>query len=734
MNASQTTEERKRRRERIIIAVTIVVVVVLTFIESHLSRIEKILPSSSDVIIFGLININLILIILLIFLIVRNLVKLIFERRKGILGSRLRTKLVAAFVSLTLIPTIVLFVISIQFLSYNIDNWFELKLGNSLDFSLEIAQDYYQTFSRDTVTHAQNISESIMSKKLYENSRIPDLENMLAEKRREMNVAAVEVYLDNRQKSVSATAEAYPDIPSFTPSPKIREDIFGGQSLSLVESLGGSDIIRGIFPLYSTVNLTEVIGIVTVSTVIEKPIVDKMGVISRTSEEYRQLSLLKNPIKISYIIMLALVTLLITFSATWFGLFLARGITEPILDLADATREIASGNLDYHIDLSSEDEIGVLVDSFNAMTQDLKWRTEELRQANIDLEQRRKYIEAVLKNVSAGIISIDSEGHVTTINNAAEKMLAIKTKKVLNHVYHDLLKSEHKVLVDSFLDELLRGGTDFLEKQIQLIIENKVLTVLVAAAMLRDEHQAYLGMVVVFEDITHLQRIERMAAWREVARRVAHEIKNPLTPVKLSAERLQRRYADTLNAGDSAVFNECTKTIIQHVDLIKNLVNEFSRFARMPVTTLVPDDLNVVIEDSLSLYQDAHRNISFHFEKDEGLPAVNIDAEQIKRVMVNLLDNAVAALATIEEGRRIEIITHYDKTSQKARVDVKDNGPGIPPEDKVRLFEPYFSTKKSGSGLGLSIVDSIIADHNGTIRVYDNKPQGTIITFEIPTQ
>jgi two-component system nitrogen regulation sensor histidine kinase NtrY len=239
-------------------------------------------------------------------------------------------------------------------------------------------------------------------------------------------------------------------------------------------------------------------------------------------------------------------------------------------------------------------------------------------------------------------------------------------------------------------------------------------------------------MVVVFEDITELQKAERIAAWREVARRIAHEIKNPLTPVRLCAERLQRKYGDKVSGGDSAVFQECTGTIINQVDVMKNLVDEFSQFARMPIAKLVPNDLNTVIEHAVVLFQDAHKNISYNFKRDDRIPSMKIDSEQIERVMVNLLDNASDAILADDQKGEITITTMYDKERGKTVVEVKDSGPGIEPKNKVRLFEPYFSTKKSGTGLGLAIVNSIIADHNGSVTVRDNIPRGTIVSFEIP--
>lgn len=725
-------EWQRRRRERIIILITVIVIVLLTYLERHLSSVEELISLPSDILVFGLININIILIILLIFLIVRNLVKLIFERRRGIIGSRLRTKLVVAFVSLSLIPTIVLFLVAIKFLSYSIENWFNIRMSGALSRSLEVAQIYYQQTADNAKNYAKQISTEITENKLYEKERADYLKSLLEQRQKSHQLGSAEVYLDNRKERLLIRNQSREAMPPLELTPKILEDVFMGKEISTVQSISTGDLISGLAPIFSNYKPREVIGVAIISYHMSKDLVDKMAVISRTNEEYKQLTLLKNPIKLSYIITLFIVTLLIIFSATWFGLFLARGITGPIHDLAEATEEIARGNLDHHIDLLADDEIGVLVDSFNKMTKDLKVSSENLKLANIDLEQRRKYMETVLGNVSAGVVAINRSGFITTINRAAENMLGIKSAKVLNKRYEDVLNPEHLVLVRQFLKELKESGSDSIEKQIQLMPKDRVLTILVSVSVSRDDNGNYMGMVTVFEDLTQLQKAERVAAWREVARRIAHEIKNPLTPVKLSAERLQKRYGDKVKGEDRTVFQECTRTISNQVEVLKNLVDEFSRFSRMPVTNPVPNDLNSVIQDSIILFQDAHKNIIFNFRKDEKIPQLNLDAEQIKRVMINLLDNAVEAVSALNGAGKIEIRTSCDRKFRKARVEVADNGLGILPKDKVKIFEPYFSTKKSGTGLGLAIVDSIISDHNGSVSIGDNVPKGTVVAFELP--
>ncbi len=728
-------ELRRRKRERVIMIVTIFVIVMVSLLGIYLTRREAILPISSNVLIFGLIiNINIILILiililLLVFLIVRNVVKLLFERRHGVLGYRLRTKLVAAFVCLSLIPTVILFLVAISIFSYSMENWFNLAIGDALNKTVEIAHVYYQQTADHAKYYARQISADITGNRLYDQERADYLKTLIEQRQKNYKLGLLEVYFNNQKRDLLVKDPDNPNIEPQPLSPKMLEDVFTGQEVSVVQSSEVGDLIRGVAPIYSYISPGEVIGVVAVNYYIPQELVKKMGIISKTSEQYGQITLLKNPIKFTYIIILFIVTFLIIFSATWFGLFLAKGITVPIQDLAEATNKIARGELDHQINIAADDEIGILVDSFNKMTKDLKKSKEGLEQANIYLEQRRKYMETVLGNVSAGVVSIDSNDVITIINKAAERMLDIQSEKVLNRRLQDVLMPEHLAVMDELYKELRENGKGFIERQMELMLKGKVLTVLMTITLINDDDGNYMGMVVVFEDLSQIRKAERAAAWREVARRMAHEIKNPLTPVQLSAQRLQKKYAERLS-DDGAIFHECTKTIIDQVELLKNLVNAFSRYAQLPVTNPVLSDLNEVIGDSVVLFQDAHKDIHFDYQKENDIPRLNLDSEQIKRVMVNLLDNAVAAIN--KRDGLIVIKTCYDKVHKRAKVEVADNGSGVPYSYKAKIFEPYFSTKRSGTGLGLAIVSSIISDHHGHVSVRDNNPTGTIVAFELP--
>jgi two-component system nitrogen regulation sensor histidine kinase NtrY len=740
MAKSKTTllppdEVRKRKREGFIIAISLLFIIVLTWAEIHLARLRASVQVGNKIIIFGLINIIILLIILLVYLVIRNIAKILLERRQNVVGAKLRTKLVLAFVGLSLVPTMLLFFVSAGFIDISINNWFNKQVETSLEESMEVAQTYYKSSAANALYYARQISFFIKEQKLINEQNLPRLKELIRQKQKEYNLGVVEVYSSQREELVRASNEKLPQGEFTNPSSEDINKGLQGKELTKVNSIGKADLIRGIVPIYSNWDTKEIVGVVVVNYYVSYSLVSKMKEISASYHEFRQLKILKNPIATAYILTLFLITLVIIFLAVWFGVYLAKSMTIPIQALAEATRQVADGNLDVNLGEKGLDEIGMLVASFNKMTEDLRHHQrvlnkthEELTRSNLELEQRRLYMETVLKNVTAGVISVDKEGILTTVNKSAERLLNISTGEVLGRHFRDVLLPAQLDIVNGILRDLIMGRQDTISKQVTIPMQETKLTMQVNLSLLKDENDEFMGTVVVFDDLSNLIKAQRMAAWREVARRIAHEIKNPLTPIQLSAQRLRKRYL-TRFSEDEKVFDECTGMIIKSVDEIKTLVDEFSNFARMPAILPTANDLNDIIREALTLYQEAHRNICFSFRPDGAIPLFPIDRDQIKRVMINLLDNAVAAIG---EGGNIDIESGFDQDSRMAIFTVADTGHGIAPEDRPRLFEPYFSTKKSGTGLGLAIVNSIISDHHGFIRVKDNQPKGTIFIVELP--
>jgi two-component system nitrogen regulation sensor histidine kinase NtrY len=509
-----------------------------------------------------------------------------------------------------------------------------------------------------------------------------------------------------------------------------------GRDQSLIQTTGTGDLVRAIVPINLPSSKGQIIGVAAVGYLIPEGMARKATDITTGVDEYKQLKLLKSPIKGIYNMLFLTVTLVIIFAAVWVGVHMARRITVPIQKLAEGTRAVASGNLEYQVQVEADDEIGILVDSFNRMTQDLGRGKVELTEANRDLQrtnvelgQRRAYMETVLESIGAGVLSVDAEGRVNTLNRAAARMLDLDTTMALQRHYRALFGVDPLTPLRHLMDRMTQDGRATVNEEVALSLLGRMATFVVNISSLRDREGEYRGMVVVFDDITELMRAQQAIAWREVARRIAHEIKNPLTPIKLSTQRLRKKFAQ--GSDDfSRVFDECTETIVQEVDGLKALVDEFSRYARMPSSRARPGDLHALIEKVLNLYSGISRRIRLTAGLDPQVPPINMDPDQMKRALVNLVDNAVAVVG--EEGE-ICLKTQYVPDEGRVRLEVNDTGPGIPPEDRERLFLPYFSTKKSGTGLGLAIVYRIITEHSGTIRVEENHPRGTRMIMEFPT-
>ena len=728
-------ERKKRRREGFIIAISLFLIAILTGTEIHLSKLNSEVPLGNNIIIFGIINIIILLIILLIHLVFRNIAKLLLERRQNVPGAKLRTKLVLAFVGLSLVPTMLLFFVSAGFITNSVQNWFNKQVETALDESMAVAQTYYKTSAANALYYGDQISRIIREQKLLNEENLPRMKALIRQKQNEYNLGVVEVYSAQREELVRATNPKLPRGEFTNPS---SEDInvgLSGKELTRINSVGKADLIRGIVPVRSTYNPKDVVGVVVVNYYVPHSLVSKMREISSSYQEFRQLRIMKNPITTGYILTLFLITMVIVFLAVWFGVYLAKSLTIPIQELAEATKQIAEGNLDIHLEEKGNDEITMLISSFNKMTEDLRGNqlalnltTEELMRSNLELDQRRQYMETVLKNVTAGVISVNKEGILTTVNKSAEKLLHIQMSEVIGKNFRDVLRATHLDIAKELLRDMVLSKHDSISKQVTVPVKEGKLTLLVNVTVLKDENDEFLGTVVVFDDLTQLLKAQRMAAWREVARRIAHEIKNPLTPIQLSAQRLRKRYLERFGA-EERVFDDCTAMIIKSVDELKTLVDEFSNFARMPAAQPSPNSLNDIIREAVALYQQAHRSVTFTMQTDESLPLLQLDRDQIKRVIINLLENAIAA---IEKDGAIEVNSCYNRELRMATCVIADNGHGIAPEDRPRLFEPYFSTKKTGTGLGLAIVNTIIADHHGFIRVKDNEPKGTRFILEFP--
>ena len=465
--------------------------------------------------------------------------------------------------------------------------------------------------------------------------------------------------------------------------------------------------------------------------------------INAAYEAYNQLRVLTQPVAGVYLSFFLMATLMILIAATWLAIYIGKRIVRPVLQLADGARRIGTGQLDHRIVPQSSDEFGAMVEAFNGMAEELSLSREKLVRSRGDLEhktreteRRRRYIETILERIATGVVSVDSAGRLSTVNSAAARLLDLEPA-IEGQLATTVFERPDLAPLGAMLRDARRGSLASTAREVALDRDGRECHLAVAATSLPGEHELG-GVVMVFDDVTPLFRAQRVSAWRDVARRLAHEIKNPLTPIQLCAERLRRNLAGAPPQA-KALVDECTGTIVGEVEALKGLVDEFSHFARLPSPRTVPADLNGLLEQTLALYDGLFPGIEIRRVLSRALPPVRVDPEQIQRVVVNLVDNAVAALGGEAGGADrsvasgvITIETAHDPTNDVARVVIADTGPGIADADREKLFLPYFSTKGRGSGLGLAIVRRIVVEHGGGIEVTDNEPTGTRFIVELP--
>ncbi|MGA1869020.1 MAG: ATP-binding protein [bacterium] len=692
---------------------------------------------ATNVMVMGLVNLNIILLIVIILLVVRNLIRLYFERKQDVLGSKFRTKLVISFIALSLIPSILLFLVASNLISNSIEKWFNSQNEEALRKSLGIAQIYYEKSYGEAVSSMQTLSTYIAKNGLLRREKDKKLESVM---RTYLEMPGIEMI-----KIINSRGEEIKTIKSIilqknTSEPPVEELLepgLKGQEHSIVRESFNGYLIDAVVPIKFDEGKNEHAGALIFSYFDSFGLMKSINDIKNSYEEYRRRKVFKTPLKFNYLVTFFLITLLIIFSSTWFGFYLAKGITGPIQELAKATKEVASGNLAHRVNAEANDEIGILVTSFNKMIGDLNIAHSTLHNTNLELDRRRKYIETVLNHIASGVITIQGSGIIATINPSAENILSLKASEVVGaHFERAFSDSEMEELKRLFV-KLSTLKENIYEKEIQLNHGGQIQTLICSVTQLQDEMHHFIGMVVVFDDLTQLIKAQKIATWQEVARRLAHEIKNPLTPIQLSAERLRKRHIKSALKDEeySQIFKECIDTILEETADLKTIVNEFARFARMPSPTLKKEDLPALVCQTVDRYCQTHPKVLCNIYPKTNIPLVNMDREQIKRALINLLDNANEAMGDqkYNQTKRIDVNLWYNPDNQCATFQVCDYGVGIGPEDKKSVFVPYFSKKKGGTGLGLSIVDRIIADHNGKIFVEDNHPRGTKITVRLPT-
>ena len=652
-------------------------VIAISFsIELHYLTLRSV-PFLTKLLLLLPLNLTILALLTLMFYVGKSLVKLYFERKNRILGYKFKTKLVVTLGTLTLIPAFLLFIFSSGLITRYIDRWFIPEIRQPLEQSIDIAKSIYEIERQRILDYANAVSSNHLSTSKY---RIRHF-------------------------------TALPDDASET----IRGAFRGMEGTEVISSKKG-DIVRAAVPAYEEGQFT---GVLVIESQLPIDITENVEQIKDVYESYLTLDTWKIPIKMNYLLVLGFLTLIVVFFALWIGLKISRGITDPIQNLALATDQVASGNLDINVGSDREDEIGLLIHSFNDMVKKIKTGQSSLQSAYL-------YMKTILDNINSGVIMLDTSGNISVINGAACTILNIEHNQIANKSYKELLSKidsqELQTLVNSIEGRTFRP----LRKEVRAFIDNRSIIISVFITSLRASHE-YIGLLVVFDDITDIIEAQKARTWQEMARRIAHEIKNPLTPIRLSTERLVKKW-EHKEADFDNIFERSTKTIVKEVESLRRLVDEFSRYGKMPEIKKTPIDLLTLIEEIVHLYK-GYKGIEINTSIPVNVPEAEVDEEQFKRVLINIFENAIQAMPG---GGLIHIALDYDEEDAKAYIHITDNGPGISDEDKEKLFLPYFSTKTNGTGLGLAIAHRIIAEHGGHIRIKNNEPRGTIFTIEIP--
>ena len=681
-----------------------------------------------------LLYVNLFLVLALGVLVVRNLHRLWLDRRHRRTGSRLRTRMALMFVALSLLPTLVIAILSVNILNRGVDSWFSDQISLALENSLQVSRSYYGENQR-TVRHD---AESIVRNRMITTAlTLQDGEaasSLLEVERDARGLDEIAIIRADGTRIASAGNLPFDPIPDLS-------SLADGTSRSLLTTNDSGDRVRAFVRLGEDYYLST-------GHWIDRQILAQMDTIESVYVHYHRLRASHGLLKANHTVTLVLITLLLLLAAIWSGLHIADDITNPITELVIGTRKVAIGDLSVTLSVTGDDELATLMASFNAMTQKLTENQQELHSTTALLEERRSFMEAIVGNISSGVISVNRFDEITLMNPAAGMLLDRSPEHAMGQPFTTIIPEQVlqplQTLLQQWRGKVVQASQESgaekmpssnnLSVQIQIQGSEKPQTLLARVTLLADHTGASRGFILTFDDLTEVLIAQRTHAWSEVARRIAHEIKNPLTPIQLWAQRMRRKYLRTQGKErrDWRILNEGTETIINQVEEMRILVNEFSTFARLPRPNLENDDLVVTIGEALRLHAAALRKITVTTEFTKKKCPCSHDQIQIKQVMTNLISNALAAMVESKAKPYLAISTDVSKDRNWYMLRVADSGGGIPPADRDRVFEPYFTTKKKGTGLGLPIVKKIIDDHGGLLRIKESSWGGTLIEIQLP--
>ncbi len=727
--------ERFQNNARLVTAVTGGLLLVFFLSERLLRKSSDFEPRFlASVLLFGLTVLNLSLLLVLLFVLGRNLVRMLMEWRRGVFGARFRVQLLSIFLLMAVAPSLLLLLVGSDLIRQTVDRWFNVDAERLLAASQSLGGALDAAALETSRVHARILAREIEARGLLAVEAQGQLRRTVEARAREGELDLVTVYgaageivsvMDPRLPPAAswdaASGEALADA-AVRGAPAAANVAFGAGRLARVAAA-----VRGADG--------KPAGAVVVSSFVPPEVASAVSEVRERYAKFRQTQAFRDPIIALYRSLYLFPALLILFGAVWLALYLARRITTPLRLVAEGAERIAAGQRGARVDFpSGSEEFRALIASFNRMSERLSRSEEEVEfsraglvRKNQELEDRRRLTETVLETVGTGVVVVDQEGALTAANEAAQRLLEIEPSS-LGLPLERVLRGPGRDEVHALVLRLLSGRVSRQEREVIVPSRERDRHLAVTVVSLPGSLGAAPGALVVVDDLTPLMRAQKVAAWGEVARKLAHEIKNPLTPIQLSAQRVRKAWLKS-DPGFERIMTECTRAIVDEVEALKNLVDEFAQFARLPAASLQPTSLHDVVEQALSLYEGLAPGLRIERRLAPDLPTLRLDADQMKRVLINLVDNAIEAT----EGKGcIVIATEYDRAEGRARLSVADDGPGIAPADRDQLFVPHFSTKKRGSGLGLAIVSRIVQEHLGTIRAEDNAPRGARFVLELP--
>ena len=732
---SRMPRERFQNNLRLVLGVTSGLLLLFLLAEWLLRKSRDFQPDFlASALLYGLTVLNLTLLLVLVFVLGRNLVRMLMEWRRGVFGARLRVQLLLVFLLMAIAPSMLILLVGSDLIRQAVDRWFNVDVERMLASSQSLGLALDAGALETSRVHARQLAGEIEARGLLHPEEQGRLRRAIELRARQRELDLVNVYAG--ESEVVAVMD-----PRLPPSPvwdsatgeALAESALSGQEVQAAVAFGAGRLARAAVPVRDA--LGKPAGAVVVATWLPPDVASAVQEVHEGYTKFRKTQTFREPILAFYRSLYLFPALLILFGAVWLALYLSRRITTPMRLVAEGAERIAAGQRGVRVDFpSGSEEFRALIASFNRMSERLARSEEEVEfsraglvRKNQELEERRRLTDTVLETVGTGVVVVDEEATVTAVNAAAQRLLELEPGAI-GLPLERIMRGAGREEIHALVLRLLSGRVSRQEREVLVPARERDRHLAVVVVSLPGSLGSAPGALVVVDDLTPLMRAQKVAAWGEVARKLAHEIKNPLTPIQLSAQRVRKAWLKS-DPDFEKIVTECTRAIVDEVEALKNLVDEFAQFARMPVASLRPGSLHDVLAQALSLYDGLFPGIALERRLASDLPALRLDFDQMKRAVINLVDNAIEAT----EGKgRVQVATEYDRTAGRVRLSVSDDGPGIAPADRDQLFVPHFSTKKRGSGLGLAIVSRIVQEHLGTIRAEDNEPRGARFVVELP--